>query len=191
MRANVKIKNGKELWLKALVDSRCTHTGINEQLFKDERIKTKLVDIFFKVFNVYGTKNGKVTRIAPLEVKINGHKKQINIAVMDLNETDMFLEYDQLTKHNPEVNCKEGTIQFTRYPKICRTKHQDITFKTKRIQATESQDKDQQEIGKELDQTNLENLLEYIQSYIYIYICSIRRNLRNYWENRNGITKST
>ena len=94
MRANVKIKNGKELWLKALVDSRCTHTGINEQLFKDERIKTKLVDIFFKVFNVYGTKNGKVTRIAPLEVKINGHKKQINIAVMDLNETDMFLEYD-------------------------------------------------------------------------------------------------
>ena len=89
------------------------------------------------------------------------------------------------------MNCKEGTIQFTRYPKICRTKHQDITFKTKRIQATESQDKDQQEIGKELDQTNLENLLEYIQSYIYIYICSIRRNLRNYWENRNGITKST
>ena len=47
-----------------------THTEINQQLVKDKRIQIKLVDFSFEVFNVDGTKNGKVTRIAALEVKI-------------------------------------------------------------------------------------------------------------------------
>jgi len=38
MQANIKTKNGKKLKVKALVDSRCTHTGIDEQLVKDKRI---------------------------------------------------------------------------------------------------------------------------------------------------------
>ena len=123
MQANVKIKNRKELWLKALVDSRCTHSGIDEQLVKEERIKIKPVNFSFKVFNVDSTKNGEITRIALLEVEINGHKKHINTAVMDLNRTDMFLGHDWLVKHNPEVNWKEGKIQFMRCPRSCRTKH--------------------------------------------------------------------
>ena len=41
-------------------------------------------------------------------------------------------------------------------------KYQDIKFKTRRIQATETKDKNQQEIGKKLDPTNLKDLLEYI-----------------------------
>jgi len=71
MQANVKTKNGKKLKVKALVDSRCTHTGINEQLVKDKRIQTKLINFSFKVFNANGTKNREVTKIAPLEIKIN------------------------------------------------------------------------------------------------------------------------
>ena len=51
------------------MDSGCTHMGINEQLVKEEKIKMKLVDISFKVFNVYGTKN------ALLEVEIDRHKE--------------------------------------------------------------------------------------------------------------------
>jgi len=38
VQAQVKTKNGKNLKVKALVDSRCTHTGIDEQLVKDKRI---------------------------------------------------------------------------------------------------------------------------------------------------------
>jgi len=38
VQANVKTKNGKKLKVKALVDSRCTHTGIDKQLVKDKRI---------------------------------------------------------------------------------------------------------------------------------------------------------
>ena len=59
-----------------------------------ERIKTKLADILFKVFNTDGTKNREVTRFMPLEVKINRHKEQINTVVIDLNDMGMFLEHN-------------------------------------------------------------------------------------------------
>ena len=61
MHTNIKTKNGKELRLQALVDSRCTHTGINKQLVKEERIKMEPIDRSFKVFNADGMKNGEVT----------------------------------------------------------------------------------------------------------------------------------
>ena len=38
VQAKVKTKNGKNLKVKALVDSRCTYTRINKQLVKDKRI---------------------------------------------------------------------------------------------------------------------------------------------------------
>ena len=74
MQANVKTKNGRKLKVKALVDSRCTHTGINKQLVKDEKIQTKSIDFSFEVFNADRTKNREVTKMAPLEIKINSHK---------------------------------------------------------------------------------------------------------------------
>ena len=125
---NVKTKNRKELWLQALVDSRCTHTGINKQLVKEERIKTEPMKRLFKVFNADGMKNGEVTQFVPLEIEINRHKEQIDVAVTDLNSMDMFLGYNWLVKHNLEVNWNTGTMWFTRYLKTCRTRHQDILF---------------------------------------------------------------
>ena len=110
MQAEVKTKNGKNLKVKALVDSGCTHTGIDEQLVKKKRIQTKKIDFSFEVFNADGTKNGEVTKIAPLEVEINRHKETLEAAVTDLDGTDMFLGHDWLVKHNPEVNWKNGTI---------------------------------------------------------------------------------
>ena len=97
--------------------------GIDEQLIKEERIKTKLVEIFFKLFNTNRTKNKEVTRIAPLEVKVNEHKEQIDVAVTDLNSMNMFLGYDWLVRHNSKVNWKEGIIQFTRCLRSYRTSH--------------------------------------------------------------------
>jgi len=126
MQANVKIKNGKKLKVKALVDSGCMHTEIDEQLVKDKRIQTKPINFSFKVFNADGTKNREVTKVAPLEIKINGHKETLEAAVMDLNGTDMFLGHDWLVKHNPEVNWKNGIIKFIRCPGNCTIKHKDI-----------------------------------------------------------------
>jgi len=138
VQADVKTKNGKKLKIKILVDSRCTHIEIDEQLVKDKRIQIKPINFSFKVFNADRTKNGEVTMVAPLEIKINSHKEQLETAVMDLNRTDMFLGHDWLVKHNPEVNWKNSTIRFTRCPGSCTMKHKNIKFKTRRTKATET-----------------------------------------------------
>ena len=127
----MKTKNEKKLKDKALVDSRCTHTGIDEQLVKDKRIQTKPINFSFEVFNTDGTKNGEVIRMAPLKIEINRHKETLEAAVMNLDRTDIFLGHDWLVKHNPEVNWKNSTIKFTRCLGSCTMKYKDIWFKTK------------------------------------------------------------
>ena len=57
MQTNIKISNGKELWLKALIDLEYTYTRINKQLVKEKKIKTKLMDRLFEDFNIGTTKN--------------------------------------------------------------------------------------------------------------------------------------
>jgi len=94
VQANIKTKNGKKLKVKALVDSSCMHTGIDEQLVKNKRIPTKSINFSFQVFNANGTKNGEVTKVAPLEIKINGYKETLEAVVTDLDGTDMFLGHD-------------------------------------------------------------------------------------------------
>jgi len=75
VQADVKTKNYKKLKVKALVNSRYTHIEIDEQLVKEKKIQTKLINFSFEVFNIDGTKNGEVTRVVPLEIEINGHKE--------------------------------------------------------------------------------------------------------------------
>ena len=94
VQSNIKTKNGKKLEVKALVNSGCTYTGINEKLVKDKKISTKPIDFLFEVFNADGIKNGEVTRVAPLEIRINRHTERLETAVTDLNRTYMFLGHD-------------------------------------------------------------------------------------------------
>ena len=76
------------------MNSEYTHTEINKQLVKDKRIQTRLINFLFGVYNIDGTKNRDITEVVLLEVKINKHKEHIEAPVIDLNETDMFLEHD-------------------------------------------------------------------------------------------------
>ena len=86
------------------MDSRYIYTGINEQLVKDKKIQTRPINFSFKVFNTDGMKNREVTKVAPLEIKINRHKEQLEAAITNLNGMNIFLGYDWLVKHNLEVN---------------------------------------------------------------------------------------
>jgi len=75
MQVNIKTRNSKNLKVKALVDSECIYMGIDKQLVKEKRIQMKPINFSFEVFNVDGTKNGEVTKVAPPEIKINSYKK--------------------------------------------------------------------------------------------------------------------
>ena len=142
-------------------------------MVKDKRIQTKPINFSFKVFNADRTKNGEMTKVAPLEIEINGHKETLEAAVTDLDGMDMFLGHDWLVKHNPEVNWKNGVIKFTRCPGNCTMKYQDIQFNSRRTKAMEIKDtiKEQNngEIRKEQDKTNLEDLPEYIRLFTHLF----------------------
>ena len=104
MQADIKTKNRKKLKIETLVDSGYTHTEIDEQLVKNKRIQTRLINFSFRVYNADETKNGDVIKVASLEVEINRYKEYIKVAVMDLNRINMFLEHNRLVKHNLEAN---------------------------------------------------------------------------------------
>ena len=171
MQAEVKMKNGKNLKVKTLVNSGCTHTGINEQLVKDKRIQIKSIDFSFKVFNADGTKNREVTKVAPLEIEINGHKETLEAAVTDLDGTDIFLGHNWLVKHNLEVNWRNGTIKFTRCPGNCTMTHKVIRFNSRQTKKTamDKIEQDNGKIGKEPDKTNSEDLPDYIRPFTYLF----------------------
>jgi len=162
------MKNSKKLKVKALVDSGCTHTGINEQLVKDKRIQTRPINFLFEVFNADGTKNGEITKVASLEVKINRHKETLEAAVIDLDGTDIFLGYDWLVKHNLEVNWRNGIIKFTRCPG-------DYT-------------KDRTMGKLERNQTKQTQKIYWI-IFDYSHIYSTRRNSKNYQKGANRIMR--
>ena len=75
MQADIQTKNDKKLKVKTLVDFRCIYTGIDEQLVKNKRIQMRPINFLFEVFNIDGMKNREMTKVASLEIKINGHKK--------------------------------------------------------------------------------------------------------------------
>ena len=129
VQTNIKTANRKELWLKALVNSGYTHIGINKHLVKEEKIKMESLETPFKVYNTNRIKNRKAIQFVSLEMKINEHIENISIVVTDLNSMDIFLRYDWLVKHNPQVNYNKETIQFTRCLKECKTSYQDISLK--------------------------------------------------------------
>ena len=155
--------------VNALVNSRCTYTGINKQLVKKKRIQTKPINFSFEVFNVDRPKNKEVTKVVPLEIEINEHKETLEAVVIDLDGTDMFLGHDWLVKHNPEVNWKNGTIKFTKCPRGYMIKHEDIRFKIGRTKATDNIEQDNGKISKELDRTNPEDLPDYIRPFTHLF----------------------
>ena len=113
MCTNIKLWNGKELWLKILVHLEHTHTDIDKQLVKKERIKITPLPRLFNNFNTTKTRsrNHRVTQFAPLELETNRYTENIDVVVIDLNYMDIFLGYNWLVKHNPlEANWNKEKI---------------------------------------------------------------------------------
>ena len=56
-----------------------------------------------------------------------------------------------------------------RCPGSCKMKHQDIQFKTRRTQTIETTIQNNNEIRKEPDKTNPEDLPKYIQPFTHLF----------------------
>jgi len=108
----IKTKNGRKLKVKALIDSGYTNTTIARKIVEEKGISTKSLPRPFNIYNSDGSRNGEKTikEFVPLEINSNGHIKQIDAVVSEIKETDLFLGYNWLMEHNPEVDWKEGVI---------------------------------------------------------------------------------
>jgi len=125
----MKTKENK-IKISALIDSRCTHTIIAADTVQREKLPTEKMKTTMKIYNSDGTRNkyGKIKEVVPITLETEGHIEQINAVVSGITETDIFLGYDWLEKHNPEIDWKKGMINFTRCPKNCHLAGQITMF---------------------------------------------------------------
>ncbi len=110
------ISSRLKLTMKALIDSGCTGSTINQAYIKKHNLDTKKVLIPIPVYNANGTRNqrGDITEFVELSMMISEHRERIDLAVTNLGKKDIYLGHDWLKHHNPSVNWECGTIVFRR-----------------------------------------------------------------------------
>ena len=109
-----------QIWheTRALIDSGCTVSCINEETVKKFNLEKKILEHAVPIQNADGTLNAarSITHIITthLEFDLNGetHAKMIQLAVTKLRHEDIFLGYDWLKKHNPAIDWVKGKLTF-------------------------------------------------------------------------------
>ena len=106
---------GEQISMKALLDSGCTRSCIDEAFVDKHDIETRELPKPIPVYNADGTPNanGMVTRMVQLRFTIGSHSELINFAVSTLDKNDIFLGHDWLQLHNPEIDWNQKTLTFT------------------------------------------------------------------------------
>ena len=89
-----------------LIDSECTKLYIDSSFVKNNRIKTYPFKNPFPVFNTNSTSNNRslLKDYVELELFVKEHLEIICLTVTTLVFSNIFLEYDWLTKHNSEID---------------------------------------------------------------------------------------
>ena len=111
-----------------LIDSKCTESYIDSGFVKNNRIKTYPFKNPFPVFNANSTSNdrGLLKDYVELELSVKEHSEIICLTVTTLTSSNIFLGYDWLTKHNPEINWGQGTVSFTKCSDSCFMSFKEI-----------------------------------------------------------------
>ena len=120
IKATLETPSGKTLNIITLLDSRCTRTTIDKRFAKEKGLKTYKLPVPILVYNVDRSINsaGSIREFTIIEMRIGDHSEQIAMAMSNLSTHPIFLGYDWLKKHNPQINWKVKTLQFT-----CENEH--------------------------------------------------------------------
>ena len=80
------------------------------------------------VYNADGMQNigGSLKEWVRITIKIGTHEEEIDFGVSDLGKTNVFLGYDWLKTHNPEIDWVNNKIHFTQCPPRCWPRSQVI-----------------------------------------------------------------
>ena len=104
------VSNDKEYETKVLLDSGCTGSSMDKAFAIKNNIPLKRLLKPMKVLNADGTENkgGMITHTTQVRMRL-GHKhwETIEFAITTLSDFDLYLGYDWLVKHNPEIDWRK------------------------------------------------------------------------------------
>src|ERR1700760_501300 len=107
--------------IKALLDCGCTASSISQSFVDKHQIPTHRLAKAIPVYNADGTMNaqGNITEYVVLRMRIREHEERIQLAVTQLKGHDLFLGYEWLELHNPSIDWRAKTLQFSNCPRAC------------------------------------------------------------------------
>src|SRR3954462_6179426 len=108
--------------VQMLLDSGCTGSCIDEGFMKAKGITTNKIPQPIPVYNADGTLNGtgSIKEIVHARIIIKEHVELISFRVTQLGKDKVFLGYDWLNTHNPTIDWKEQTLEFSQCPDVCK-----------------------------------------------------------------------
>jgi hypothetical protein len=111
----------------AMVDSGASTAFLSKRFVERNRVLTRALSRPAVLLNIDGTPNraGNITHTAFLELQIGDHVEMIEFVVTDLGPEDVVLGIQWLRQHNPEIDWKNGTLDFGRCPDQCETEGED------------------------------------------------------------------
>lgn len=130
---------GKTRRIKALLDNGCTTTCIDRAYAKAENYELKELDQKIIARNADGTENtgGRITHYVELIMGVGMHKERQRFLVTGLGKARVFIGYDWLFKHNPEIDWRDQKITFSRCPSECNMKGTETSEGVKKEEALE------------------------------------------------------
>ena len=120
IKATLETPLSETLDVIILLDSGYSRTTIDERFAKEKGLKTYKLPVPIPVYNADRSINstGSIRKFTIVEMRIRDHSKQIAMAMSNLSTHPIFLGYDWLRKHNPQINWKVKTLQF-----MCENEH--------------------------------------------------------------------
>ena len=106
---------------EALLDSGSTGSCIHRDYVRRHGLEMRAFDVPIDVYNADGSVNsgGRITHFVQLLVQIGDHRERMTFLVTDLGKSDLFLGYEWISHHNPRIDWRERTIEFSRCPETC------------------------------------------------------------------------
>lgn len=112
---------GKTIRSVALLDSGCTSSIIDEAFVRKHQLPTWPLVNAIPAVNADGTKNaaGPITHVTELRLSVGDHTEKVMFAIVRLDGHDLYLGFNWLEFHNPEIDWVRRTLYFTRCPSSC------------------------------------------------------------------------
>jgi Retroviral aspartyl protease len=118
----ITTEDGDSFPVRALLDPGCTDSAIDRNFVQREGLETKLLPVPKTSHNADGSTNsgGSITEYVSVRLDVNGHSDLWYLVVTNLSY-DVFIGFDWIAYHNPEVNWQTEEIKFSHCPQGCQT----------------------------------------------------------------------